>query len=416
MRIELTKPQSKVWNSKKRFKILLAGRRFGKSHLALAWVANNAQKRVGLHWYVAPSYQQAKDIAWRPIKNLLKGHVDKINESEFTIELKNGSIIQLKSADKPDSLHGVSLSSVVLDECRFFKEEVWEEGISPATSDKEADVLFISTPPEGFNWFTDMYENAKYKPAYEEDWATFQFTTAQGGNVSAKEIERARNQNDPKTFRRMYEATIENMGNRVYSEFDRDLHIREDIDPDMTNLPEIWVGMDFNRDPMTAVIGNKVGGELHIFDEFYIPDSDTYEMAEAILRKYPNRRVFCLPDPASRASSTATRGGVSNYFILENEYHFNVYAPKKHDSILDRVASVNAMFRSASGNPRLFIHPRCEHLIRSLTKQGFKEGSNLPDKSETRGYDHMNDALGYLVSAEYPIVKKLPDLKIKFAL
>lgn len=408
-RIVLSAPQAKIWSDPKRFKIACCGRRFGKSFLALAWITNKAQTVVGKHWYVGPSFQQTKDICWRPLKNLLRDHISVKNEAELTIELKNGSIIQLKSADNPDSLHGSSLSSVVMDECRFFKPDAWAEGISPATSDKLADVLFITTPPEENNWFTELIEAVQTDPDYERDWSFHQYTTLEGGNVPEEEVQRARAQLDMKTFRRMYEASIETMGNRVYREFDRKIHVRDDIE---VNTSEIWVGMDFNVTPMTAVIGMKLGKEgMYIFDEVWIEDSEVYEVAEEILRRYPNASVQCRPDPAARWRNAATKGGKTSYSILE-QYGFHLYAPQKHDGVIDRVNTVNAALRAANGGTKLYFHPRCKRIIDSLQKLPFKEGSSVPnDRTE---WIHITDALGYLVSSEYPIVMKLPNINIKF--
>lgn len=416
--IKLRPIQAEIWKGMKRFNIVLAGRRGGKSYFALAWIAHNAAtmtRKDGqntIHWIIAPTRSQVKEIYWRPLKRLFADHIVDKREDELELELRNGAIIKLKSADNPDGLHGSSLSSVVLDECRFYKEEVWEEGVSPATSDQLAKVLFITTPPEKHNWFTELWDNVQNDPDYK-DWFSFAFTTLQGGNVPEAEVERARKQLDPRTFRRMYEGSMETMGNKVYSEFDRKIHVTEDIDVPLSEITEMYAGIDFNVDPMSAVLGVKTGDQIHILYEILIPDSNTHELAKEISRKFPRVSIQARPDPASRLRKTSAGFGVTDLSILENA-DFIVWAPKKHIRVMDRVNNVQAMLRNANGGTRLYIHPRCKHLIDSLSKQGFKEGTSIPDKDS--GYDHMNDALGYLISAESPIIQNIKPFKMRLAM
>lgn len=411
MEIQLTKPQAEVWLSRKRFTVLLAGRRFGKSVLALAWIIDRASRKKGDYWYVAPTRKQAKDIAWRKLKTMLAGHYVSKLEDELEMELNNGSIISLRSADNPDSLHGSSLSGVVLDECRFMRDDVWEEAISPATSDTEGDVFFITTPPETHNWFTELVDEVRHSREYAEEWSFFQYTTLEGGNVSEKEVERARKQLDPRTFRRMYEASIETMGNKVYSEFSYDTHVTEDIDVDLNSENEIHIGIDFNRNPMSAVIAVQAGDQLHIIDEIVIPDSNTYELAQEIVRRYPNPTKVMYPDRSASNTHTSAAKGITNVTILEGIGIVDAHG--KNPAVLDRVNTVQALLRNAAGGVRIFFHPRCKEVINGLRKQGFKKGTQIPDKDS--GYDHMNDALGYLCWATNPVMRALPKINVQFA-
>jgi len=412
MELKLSVPQSKIWVSKKRFRVVLAGRRLGKTFFALAWLIDEADKRPnGECWYVAPTYSMAKNIAWRQLKQLLEGHDVKTNEAELTIELPNGSRIQLKSGEKPDALRGSSLRACVLDEAGFMVKEVWQDSISPATSDQEAPVLFISSPPVSFNWFTDLYLNAKDDPDFTEDWDAFQFTTIEGGNVSESEIERARKQLDPKTFRREYLATLETMGGRVYSEFDRDVHVASDLlMPQDVN--ELFVGIDFNVSPMTAIIATKAGDQIHIFDEIRLMDSNTFELATEIKRRYPKHRINAYPDPAGRHRKTIGQIGQTDFTTLES-FGFYVYAPRKITSVQDGINTVQSALRTADGQAHLYVHPSCRHLITSFERFVYKDGTAIPDKAG--GFDHQLDCCRYLVASERPILQAVPKFEIRFA-
>ena len=132
----LTEPQREVWESPERFKLLCSGRRFGKTYLCLARLVAWAIENPGsLCWYLTQNYKSAKQIAWRQLRAMVPGEVFvKKNESELSVELANGSIIALKGAENADSLRGVSLSALIIDEAAYVKQEAWEMVLRPALS------------------------------------------------------------------------------------------------------------------------------------------------------------------------------------------------------------------------------------------------------------------------------------------
>lgn len=406
--IRLTVPQAKVWNGKSRFKVLVCGRRFGKTFLALTWLLAQAGSKKGIYYYIAPSYVMAKSIAWRLLKELADGHYSSKNEGELFIELSNGAVIQLKGAENRDSLRGVSLSGAVLDEFCFMDEEVWTEVVRPATSDQQAPVLFISSPA-GWNWGKKIYDYAS--SGEDANWKAWSFTTADGGNVKPEEIEAARRELPERTFKQEYLASFETLSNRVYSNFDRSIHVDDDL-ADPNQASELYVGIDFNVSPVTAVIGVKVSDQLHIVDEISIMNSNTTELSQEIKRRYPNHIIRAYPDPAGRARKTSAAGGVTDFTLLE-QAGFRVYAPPSHPAVADRINEVQAMFVNASGDVRMFVHPRCKELIGCLDGLTYKKGTSQPDKGLS--LDHLPDALGYLVHYEFPIRKPVTDIAISFA-
>lgn len=398
--IKLTKPQTRVWKSPARFKIISAGRRFGKSYLALTWLVHNAMLHGGLHYYIAPSYVMAKQIAWRLLKELFSDHIVVKNESELFVEFSNGSIVQLKGADNRDSLRGVSLSSVCLDEASYMAQEVWTEVIRPATSDRQAPVLFISSP-SGFNWFKDLYDYAKSEQ--DANWHAWQFTTADGGNVKPEEIEAAKRELPEKTFNQEYLASFETLSNRVYSNFDRNVNVSTEL-ADIAQFKDLHIGIDFNVCPISACVGVKVADQLHVVDEICIMNSNTTELCAEIKARYPNHRIYAYPDPSGKARKTSAAGGVTDFTILQQN-GFYVVAPSAHPAVADRINEVQAMLRNAAGDRRLFISPKCKELIRGLDGMTYKQGASVPDK--TLGLDHITDALGYKIHSMFPLVAPL---------
>ena len=185
----LSEPQRQVWDTTARFKLLCSGRRFGKTYLCIArLIAWAIDKPNSLNWYVTANYRMAKQIAWRQLKAMVPPEICiKRNETELQVELANGSVISLKGAENADSLRGVSLSSLVIDEAAYVKQEAWEMVLRPALSDQGGPAWFITTPA-GLNWFYDLWEQADQ----QDDWQTFSYTTIEGGNVPSEEVEAAR--------------------------------------------------------------------------------------------------------------------------------------------------------------------------------------------------------------------------------
>lgn len=365
--------------------------------LALLWLidkANNTQD--GMFFYIAPSYVQAKQIAWRALKDLVGHHAKKTNENELYVEFANGAVIQLKGADNPDSLRGVSLSGAVLDEAAFMQEDVWKYAVRPACSDKLAPVLFISSPA-GWNWFKTMYDYAKR--GTDPNWQAWQFTTEQGGNVPKEEVENARRELPPKVFNQEYLATFETLSNQVYSNFSPEESILT-RHPNLDDFYELHVGIDFNVAVMSAVVAVKVADQIHVIDAIELENSNTMELAEYLKSKYPKHRIISYPDPSGKSRKTSAIGGVTDFTILE-EAGIVVIAPKSHPPIADRINTVQTLLRNANNDRRLLIYRECHPLLNGLQGLTYDLKTGQPDKKS--GLDHLLDALGYLAMQVAPI-------------
>ena len=394
--MKLSNPQRIVADDKTRFRCLVTGRRFGKTTLAIREVCYVARIPGRVCWAVCPSYRQAKQIFWIKLKKILQDlrWVSKINEAELTVVLKNGSRICLRGADNPDSLRGVGIDFLVLDECADIQESAFTEVLRPTLSDTKGNALFIGTP-KGMNWFHDLYQRGQ--DPTETEWASYQYTTLEGGWVEEEEIFQARKDLDAKTFRQEYEATWETYSGIIYYGFSMAENVKNIQQPLDNNI--LHIGMDFNLDPMSAVVSYIANGVVYIIDEICIWSSNTDELCQEIHRRYPGKKIFVYPDPASKARKTSA-GGRTDLSILTNAGFLAKVMPR-HMAVRDRVNSVNAKLCSALGVRGIYIHPKCKNLLNSIAKQTYKEGTVLPDK--TQGFDHMNDALGYLISFLYPI-------------
>ena len=397
--LSLRYAQGQVFESRKRFRVLVAGRRFGKSYLSCIELLRGAIERPGeTFFYAAPTYRMAKDIAWKVMKKLVpKAWIKSKNETDLKIELVNGSTIELKGTENAMALRGRSLAGVVLDEAAFMDREVWFEVIRPALADKQGWALFISTPDGTASWFYDMW---CYCEEGDKDWARWQFTTIDGDNVPAAEIEAARGQLDPRTFRQEFEASFENLSGLVAVSFS-DANI-DGVVQDLPVLP-LLLGVDFNVDPMSGVCAVKKGNDLWVFDEIVMTGgATTWDFCEEVQRRYGvDRRIIACPDPTGGARKTSGIG-VTDHTILKRS-GFKVSSPRAPWKIRDKITCVNTALLDASGTRRLFIHPRCKELIKSLRTLTYAQGTGLPNKN--LGVDHSFDALGYLCLQVFNLAK-----------
>jgi hypothetical protein len=393
----LTKPQETVANDPNRFKVLITGRRFGKTHLCIRELCKHAAKKPGsINWYISPSYRMSKQITWIQLVNKLSDlrWIKQKNEAELTIVLKNGSIISLKGADNWDSLRGVGLDFVVIDEFQDVPHQAWTEVIRPTLSDKQGKALFCGTPKGVGSWSHRLFTQAVHEP----NWNAWQFTTIEGGNVPQEEIDAARRDLDDKTFAQEYLATFNTYSGVVYYNFD----YKGTVVP-MSNkdVGVIHVGQDFNLSPMSSVIAQVTRTGIHVFDEIKLLGSNTEEVVEELRVRYPHSKIVMYPDPASRQRKTSA-GGKTDFSILANA-GFEMRARQFHTPIRDRVNSVNALLKNAAGERKLFVDPKCKNTIDSLQRLTYKEGTNQIDKDT--GLDHFSDAMGYLVDYLFPIKK-----------
>lgn len=394
--MKLSAPQRTISDCDTRFRVVVAGRRFGKSFLSMnemAKIARFPQKNV---WYVAPTYRMCRQIIWDQFKDKLNAinWLRKSNETDLTLTLANGSKISLRGADNPDSLRGVSLDFVVFDEFAYIDERAWQEIIRPTLSDKQGKAMFITTPCGITNWAYDLYQ--KGKDTNETGWSSFQYTTLDGGFVPDWEIEQAKQDLDERTFRQEYLADFTTATNLVYYSFDRALNIKQFNKP----IPDIiHVGMDFNVGMMSAVLFAQEGNRIHAFDEIALSSSNTQEVVEELRTRYPTQKIFVYPDPAGAQRKTSA-SGATDHTILANA-GLVVKAPRAHNPVRDGNNAINSKLKNMKNEATFFIDPRCKKTIESLEKHSYKDNSSVPDKDS--GFDHFADAVRYYVDYCFPV-------------
>ena len=216
LNIQLLDWQKQVWADSTRFKIVAAGRRTGKSRLA-AWmlIVNALQADKGHVFYVAPTQGQARDIMWQTLLELAHPIVTNAHINNLQIKLVNGATISLKGADRPETMRGVSLKFLVMDEYADMKPEVFEQILRPALADQKGGALFIGTPM-GRNHFYDLYKYAELED--DESYEAWHFTSYDNELLDPEEIDLAKKSMSSYAFRQEFMASFEARGSEMFKE------------------------------------------------------------------------------------------------------------------------------------------------------------------------------------------------------
>ena len=392
--MKLTPWQSEVAKSQKRFKTVIAGRRAGKSFLAIRELCYHARLPRQRVWYVAPTRSQAKGLVWDKLKDRLGSlnWLAKVNESDLALTLVNGSVIELRSGDSYDRMRGYAVNYIVFDEFADIDKEAWFSVARACLSDTMGKAMFISTPKGLGNWAFDIYNQG----LTQEDWASWQITTEAGGQVSEEELESARQDLDERTYLQEYCASFVQYSGVIYYNFDR----KQNCEAHSGDIPDqLHIGTDFNVDPMASTVGyRRPDGVFHVIDYLNIYGSNTHELCDEIKRRYPRSRITVYPDAAGSQRKTSANG-MTDIIILQNA-GFTVRVPNRNPPVKDRIASVNSRLCSSTGVVGLKIDPKCKPVIEALERQTYKEGTQIPAHD---GFEHQNDSLGYVIHSLYPI-------------
>ena len=375
-------------------KVLVAGRRFGKSHLSLIWLLSRGLEENERRWIVTPNYRQGRNTTWKLMRQMFREYDCKINETDLSVKMPNGSEVAIRGAENENSLRGVGLTMVVMEEYSYIKPHVWDEIIYPTLTTTDGDAFFIGTP-NGYDHLYDAYLRGQ---SNDPDWKSWQYTTVDGGYVPEEEIKKAKSMMDERAFKTEFLASFETTGNRAAYNFDRTTHVRK---AEQLSSSLFW-GMDFNVDYMSAVLGCEYSnGTIHYFDEIRQTNSNTEEMAKAMMKIAPNVPVY--PDAAGSARSTTSNR--SDHSILK-EFRFQVISKKANPPIKDRIMSLNRILKDANGKIRMTVDPKCIHLIKDL-EQVQRSRDGKIDKSNI-ALTHMFDACSYYIAYKYPIVNRMP--------
>lgn len=384
--------------------IVRAGRGFGKTRTGAGWVHQRALEHPG-RWIalVAKTPADARDYMIEGPGGILKNtHPDEQPIYQSTIRRltwPNGSWATIYSSEGPDQLRGFSGDTAWMDEFAKWSNprECWDNlqfGMREPSGDQPR-VIITTTPrplpllseiessPTTVTVVGSSYENrANLAPSWFRDTLSAYEGTALGRQEIFAEI-------------------LDEVEGQVYSNYSRNPYPDGNVDPSVTDTgAELLVGMDFNVHPMAAVIAVRVGDECHVLDAVELKTANTEIVCAELSRRYPGRTIIACPDPAGKQRRTSAAVGVTDYTIIQRA-GFEVRAPNRAPPVEDRVNNTQAMLRQGTRR-RLRIHSRAKPLLKALSGLTYKEGTNMRDKGS--GYDHICDALDYLLWQEFNIL------------
>lgn len=380
--ILLSPKQNEIAKSRKRFRVINAGRRFGKTILAveemLGVAVSKNDRRIA---YIAPTFQQARDIAWEHLKNRCKPITVDTNESQLKITVKTQqggtSTITLKSWDAIESLRGQSFHFLVIDEVAMMRNfwTGWNEVLRPALTDTKGHAMFISTP-KGFNHFYELYK----KQDEDDNYESFHATTYDNPHVDPAEIDEAKSQLPDDQFAQEYLADFRKVEGLVYKEYDRNRHKFTQL-PNEYNIIEKRGGIDFGHTNPAAILTVYKSRDKHYYvtDEYYERGKVQSELNQEMLSR---RCASWYPDPAEPDRiEEMRRAGLSI-----NEVSKNVTAG---------IDTVRSLFKQN----RLHIHHACTNLEWELETYRYKPrraDQNEPEEP-VKENDHLVDTLRYIL-------------------
>jgi hypothetical protein len=398
--------QIEAWKAPHRFKVVVAGRRWGKTLFARTWLLSQALRRgPGRYWFVAQTREDAKDIMWVDLKAACHPSwlAESPREGDLALLLTNGAEIRLWSAEKGDALRGRPLKALVMDEYADMDVRVFTEILRPSLADFSAPALFIGTP-KSYNHFYDMYERGQ-SPEFPK-WASWQFKSTDNPILDKEEVEDAKRTTDPRTFRQEWEASFEALAGRAYYAFERNRHVGP-----VTlerGLP-VCISFDFNVHPATAVIGQAHGDEPWIWREVWRPlaggeatRASASAARELLTREGWDGEIRLYGDATGTSLKTT---GPSDHAVIKEVFPAATWCiPRSNPHGRDRVAAVNARCETMDGRSHFRVDPSCKRLIADFEQVIFAENGEL-DQKTNKELTHISDAAGYWIVRDFPVVK-----------
>ena len=393
--------QLRLHNSQARFRVVIAGRRWGKS-LAAAKEAETMILTPGTRgWVVSKTYDLTKKVIREIYKDLIMKHRIKPIKNQMSgpivLEFPWGSTLEGKSAEHPESLLGEGLDWLIFDECAISDAKVWEQYLRPTLTDREGWGLFITTP-NGYNWVYDLWKRG-YDPDYPE-WESFKSPSWENPHLSVRDIEEARRTMQEAVFMQEYGAEFTLSSGQVYKEFDITQHVIPEsqlyIHPDWSKFRSIDFGYEnpfvclyITVDPEDRII---------IYDEYY-QRHRTLEYHAKMLNQVNTKFDYTTCDP-SGASARAT--------LLE----YGIPTIAERSDILNGLEIIRQYLRiREDGTPGLYVSSGCTNTIKEFTLYSYPGGGNMDDP--VKEYDHCMDALRYFaVHWRKGYIKQIPAIYI----
>ncbi len=420
--------QSEIYASKAPFRVINSGRRIGKTYFGLYLACEAAYKNAGINIvYIAIDRGQLRRSVNDSMHSIIDpSWIESVNVTDHTWRFRTGSKIYFMSAETKQSLRGTSPSPklIVVDEFSYIDRDIFMTVILPMSIEPDTKYLLISTPPDPKiriknNLLKTFYQYGQDKTGQWDEWESWRFKSYEVATEKQMvKINRDKKLMTKDDIEREYGANLEDYYNkRVFNEFKYETHVKE-LKPLQDN-EQIYIGLDFNIDIMAASAfvlrkGKDNGAisdnllEVHFIKDFNLgTDANVDIFIDTIKELYPNRSIIVFPDPAGNARNVASPIGVTAITKLK-QAGFTVRHRKASPKQIDSAHCVNAMFKNAEGDIRMYVDSCCKYLIDSLNETQWKEqkDSDRVQIDKTLGNEHWTDGVRYAIEYLFPIKRK----------
>lgn len=398
-------------NSDSRFILVAAGRRAYKTEIAKRKLVLDAIQHSNRRYIVgASTFTQTKLIYWQSLQELIpKWVVKRIKESELIIELTNGSIIQLFSADSVERIEGGNpVSGCILDEVSEYDiKAVWSRNIRPLLSDANGWAILIGVPRQTTGiQFKEMFKQYQKYP----EWKVFTWSSI--GILPQSEIDEIKATTDPITFAIEYGGSFtDNSGGLAYYRFNPDLHIKN-VDFNMS-LP-VSITFDFNHSIMSPNICQVVNNDIVVVhDQVVDRNTNVYKLAPLLQKKLidlhggnehlaKSKRTWLYGDAAGFSETANSRGSAwEELKQMFAGWNVDLRVKGKNPLIDKRISAVNARLQSADDRIHCYINPKAEELIKDFELVSLDDLTK--DKGKVGERTHSSDGFGYMIDYEFPL-------------
>lgn len=373
-----------------RFRVICCGRRWGKTTVAIEEIKGKAIYKKSRIAYIAPTYQQARDIAWQMLVRELRPVIQKINESRLELEVltkdRETSFIALRGWESIETLRGQQYDLIVIDEVASMRnfQSNWQEVVRPTLTDTKGEAIFISTP-KGFNHFYELF-NQEHK---DTDYKSFHFTSYDNPYIPKEELDKARKELTEDRFAQEYLADFRKTEGLVYKEFDRSEHLFNNpgFEGEEFQTVKTFGGLDFGTHSPAAAIEIKKDkdGVYWAWEALYKREQTDAQVADYVAALRWNE---CYPDPESASGRLELeRRGVNVRDVIKNK-----------DSVRNGINVVRELFKAN----RLYIHKDSVNLIWELETYSYpeKKADHNEQENPIKENDHALDALRYALMME----------------
>lgn len=403
--------QQAIHDSDARFKILSCGRRYGKTTFGgnELTAALMDYSDPGYYWIVGPKYTLGEKEFRIVYENIVKklrlgGKIKKsynVQQGNMYIEMPWGSVLEVKSAERQDTLLGEGLSGVVMAEAARHTSDTWEQYIRPALADRRGWAIFASTP-RGYNWYQGLWMLGQFREKYPhyESWRlpSWENPIVYPGGRDDAEIKELEDRVSPQFFAQEIGAEFTAFAGKIYDEFNTEVHVKHiEYNPLWTNVWALdygWANPFCCYDVMIDPEDN-----FYIWREYQVSEKTSFEHANLLLNRSDNPELYHVdwgagdPRGPDQANTVSILTGVQIYSQ-------DIGEGNAHESWTLGIEHVKRLLKiRPDGRPKLFIDPSCEHLIRQMDQLRApdpKEGKNAPE-GQYKHDDHGPDAIRYLV-------------------